>query len=161
MFSIVVAYDQKGGIGKHGTLPWPHNPLDMKRFKELTSNGVIIMGRKTWDSLPNKPLPNRVNIVLSGRIENIEGCQVAPSFKSALALAYTTGRNVFVIGGAQVYAEAILHPDCRVLHVSEMFGDFCCEIKFPVNYLNTMFDCRQVDTHTDHLYKVYVMHSPT
>ena len=65
MIRAILACDEDWGIGKAGTLPWPHNPADLKWFKETTSGGVVAMGKATWDSLPNKPLPNRNNIVIT------------------------------------------------------------------------------------------------
>ena len=64
MINIIVAMTKDQGIGYNNKLPW-YIPDDLKRFKKLTSNSVIVMGRKTWDSLPIKPLPNRINYVLS------------------------------------------------------------------------------------------------
>ena len=69
---LIWAQDYDGGIGKNGQLPW-HIPEDLKNFKKITIDSTIIMGRKTWDSLPFKPLPNRRNIVLSkNTINNVE-----------------------------------------------------------------------------------------
>ena len=68
-FHLIWAQDQNGGIGENGNLPW-HISEDLKNFKFLTLNTTIIMGRKTWDSLPIKPLPKRNNIVLSSAAQN-------------------------------------------------------------------------------------------
>ena len=69
---LIWAQDQNGGIGKDGKLPW-HISEDLQNFKKITSGSPIIMGRKTWESLPFKPLPNRRNIVLSSKqLDNIE-----------------------------------------------------------------------------------------
>ena len=77
---LIWAQDNNGGIGLNGQLPW-HISEDLKNFKKITSNSTIIMGRKTWDSLPKKPLPNRENIVMSS--SNIPN---AISFNSAFKL---------------------------------------------------------------------------
>ena len=61
----ILACDADWGIGKDGNLPWPHNPADLKWFKQSTLNHTVVMGKATWDSLPVKPLPNRVNVVVS------------------------------------------------------------------------------------------------
>ena len=66
---LIWAQDENGGIGKNGKLPW-YISEDLKKFKKITSNSTIIMGRKTWESLPMKPLPNRDNIVLSSTAQN-------------------------------------------------------------------------------------------
>lgn len=93
-------------IGDQNTIPW-HLPEDMKRFKELTTGKTVIMGRKTWDSLPDrfKPLPNRVNIILTRNkdFEAPEGVIVRDNLEDAVAY----DEDVFVIGGEKVYAEAL------------------------------------------------------
>ena len=65
MIRAILACDQDWGIGKDGDLPWPHNPDDLKWFKEQTTGSVVAMGKRTWDSLPTKPLPNRNNVVVT------------------------------------------------------------------------------------------------
>ena len=81
---LIWAQDYDGGIGKNGQLPW-YIPEDLKNFKKITLDSTIIMGRKTWDSLPFKPLPNRRNIVISRNPEiSITGCEVVNSIEKAL-----------------------------------------------------------------------------
>ena len=65
MIKAILAHDAKYGIGKDNDLPWPKNEADMKWFKAMTLNHTVVMGRKTWDSLPFKPLPNRHNIIVT------------------------------------------------------------------------------------------------
>ncbi len=65
MIRAILACDQDWGIGKDGDLPWPHNPADLKWFKESTLDSTVVMGKTTWDSLPVKPLPNRQHIVVA------------------------------------------------------------------------------------------------
>ena len=60
MIKAILAVDEKGGVSKHGSMPWPKNLLDMKWFVENTKNQIVVMGRKTWDSLPIKPLPIKI-----------------------------------------------------------------------------------------------------
>lgn len=130
-FSIIVAIDEKGGIGKHNTLPW-HIPSDLKHFKELTTGGTVIMGRNTWESIPEKfrPLPNRLNIVLTGNLNYMvpEGVKLASSLDGALAVS--EGKT-FVIGGAKVFEDAIRHESCTELIVTKIDGDFNCDAFFP------------------------------
>lgn len=99
--NMIVAAGKDGAIGKNGDLIW-HLPGDLKRFKTLTMGHPVIMGRKTWDSLPKKPLPGRLNIILS-RKENIkqEGVETASSVEEAIALCQ--GESPFIIGGEQIY----------------------------------------------------------
>ena len=74
MIKAILACDENWGIGKAGTLPWLHNPADLKWFKQMTTGSTVVMGRKTWDSLPVKPLPNRKNIVVSSN--RVEGADI-------------------------------------------------------------------------------------
>lgn len=102
MISLVYARSRNGVIGADGGLPW-HIPSDLKRFKETTLGKPIIMGRKTWDSLPRKPLPGRMNIVLTRQAGfEPEGALVADSVEAALALAGDVP-EVCVIGGGEIY----------------------------------------------------------
>jgi dihydrofolate reductase len=106
--SLVVAYARNGVIGRDGDLPW-HLPSDMKHFRELTTGGTVVMGRKTYASIPEKfrPLPRRRNIVLSRNARfRAPGAEVYPSLPAALDAC---GRDCFVIGGGTTYAEALPH----------------------------------------------------
>ena len=75
---LILACDLNGGIGYKNKLPW-YIPLDLKRFKNLTQNGVVVMGRKTWESLPKKPLPKRVNVVVSKTLQPLDEAIVLPN----------------------------------------------------------------------------------
>jgi dihydrofolate reductase len=94
-------------IGRDGGLPW-RLPSDMKHFRELTTGGTVVMGRRTWESIPERfrPLPGRRNIVLSSRGAgaSLDGAEVYGSLESALAAA---GTDAFVIGGGATYAETL------------------------------------------------------
>ncbi|MDD4747261.1 MAG: dihydrofolate reductase [Salinivirgaceae bacterium] len=100
--SIIVAADNQNGIGKENKLPW-HISEDLKNFKKVTSGKSIIMGRKTWESLPFKPLPKRKNIVITSDKNYIaEGATVVTSPKKAVE-ACSENEEVFIIGGAKIY----------------------------------------------------------
>lgn len=110
-------------IGHNGSLPW-HLPEDLAHFKALTSGWPVIMGRKTWDSLPAKfrPLPGRSNIVITRQREwQAEGALRVASLEEALQLAGKTP-EVWVIGGAQIYAQA--EPLATRIEVTEIAHDF-------------------------------------
>jgi dihydrofolate reductase len=106
ILSIIVALGENNEIGKDGKLLC-HLPADLKRFKEITWGHTVIMGRKTFESLPQRPLPNRKNIVLSrNRDLEIEGATVRRTLNSALV--YLLNENeVFIIGGAQIYDQIL------------------------------------------------------
>lgn len=110
MVAIVVAHSANRVIGRDGELPW-HLPTDLARFRELTSGGAVVMGRKTFESLPEayRPLPNRRNIVLSAdpRYE-AEGAEVMPNLEAALEAC---DGECFVIGGGSTYEQALAHTD--------------------------------------------------
>lgn len=116
MISVIVAVAENGTIGDNNTLLW-HITEDMKRFRQLTTGHPVVMGRKTYDSL-GRPLPNRRNVVISRQDLAIEGCEVAHSLEEALAL-FQAEEEVFIIGGAQIYAEAMPVADRFYLTVVE------------------------------------------
>ncbi len=138
-FAIVVAVDADGGVGKGGVIPW-HLPPDLRYFKALTTGpgrqtNAVIMGRKTWRSIPGRfrPLPGRLNVVLSrnpGGLAVPAGVLVAGSLDAALALTADRAQR-FVIGGAQVYAEALARPECDRLAITRLDQGFGCDVVFP------------------------------
>ena len=117
---IIAAIANNRVIGKNGVVPW-HIPEDLARFKQLTTGHTVIMGRKTYDSL-DRPLSNRVNIVISSRV--INGVTSYPSLDFALQ-ALRNKKEVFVIGGGRLFAEALKLADelCLTLVDREVDGD--------------------------------------
>ena len=135
-FSIIVAHDQNNGIGFNDQLPWQLSQ-DMAYFKQTTMgmkpyHNTVIMGRKTWESIPNsfRPLQNRKNIVLTrNKIHKLEeGVEVASTLEDAISVATGT---VFVIGGSMVYENAIHNSACDKLYVTEIQSRFNCDRFFP------------------------------
>ena len=125
MISAIVAVDKDWGIGYQGQL-LEHLPPDMKYFKELTMGNIVIMGRKTWDSLPVKPLPSRTNVVITSKETFYAQCGKgnAPTVYSNLnqiklilnGKIYDQSKEVFVIGGGQIYKELL--PYCDRVYVT-------------------------------------------
>ena len=98
---LIWAQDFNGGIGKDGQLPW-HISEDLKNFKQITLGSTIIMGRKTWDSLPFKPLPKRRNIVLSS--SDISNIEVYHNVENCIKILKKESiSKIFIIGGASIY----------------------------------------------------------
>ncbi len=142
-FDIVVAADEAGGIGKQGQLPW-HLKRDMAHFKRLTQEpptadtvNAVIMGRVTWQSIPEKfrPLPRRINVVISGNaaVPLPDDVIRAKSLDEALATLdrmADVGR-VFVIGGGQIYSQAIVHRDLDTIYLTRVHATFNCDTRFP------------------------------
>ena len=122
--TLVVAIAQNGCIGINNDMPW-HIAEDFAFFKTYTSGKPVVMGRKTWESLPKKPLPNRRNIVISRQADYAAaGAEVVGSLQAALALCADAPETI-VMGGAQIYAEALpLASDLRITEVAlEVYGD--------------------------------------
>ena len=130
MVSLIVAKSENNIIGNKGRIPW-HIPNDLKRFKELTTNNVVIMGRKTFESLPKefRPLPNRVNIILSRDKNHIIDCwMVVDDLKKAIRKA-GSDKEIFIIGGGEIYKEGFKYAD--KIYLTEVDGEFEGDTYFP------------------------------
>jgi dihydrofolate reductase len=126
---LIWAQTRAGVIGAGGTIPW-HIPEDLAHFKSITDGHVVIMGRKTWESLPAdvRPLPGRRNIVVTRNPEwSAPGAGRAESVAEALAL--TDPEEVWVIGGGEIYREAM--PFATVISVTEVSGDYRGDVYAP------------------------------
>ena len=124
--TIIVAKSNNGIIGKDGDLPW-RLPEDLKRFKRLTTGNIVVMGRKTYDSI-GRPLPNRKNIVISRNTSlKIEGVEVEYDLISVLKR--NQEENVYVIGGGQIYVDAL--PFTEKLEVTEVDVELVGDTSFP------------------------------
>ena len=120
---MIYARARNGVIGKQGQLPW-HLPEDLAHFKRTTLGQPVVMGRVTWESLPEKfrPLPGRTNVVVSRQTSfEATGAQVVSSLEAAMAL-FPTNEVVWLIGGAQLYAQAL--PLVSQIVVTEIDADF-------------------------------------
>jgi dihydrofolate reductase len=128
--SIVVAIAENYAIGKNNQLLW-YLPSDLKHFKQITSGHTVIMGRKTYESV-GKPLPNRRNIVLSRQVMHIDGCETASSIDAALALC-ADEKEVFILGGAEIYRQSINITDR--IYLTIVYKEFDGDAFFPeINY---------------------------
>jgi dihydrofolate reductase len=128
---LVYARAANGVIGKAGVLPW-HLPEDLAHFKQVTMGSPVVMGRKTWESLPPRfrPLPGRRNVVVTRNADWIApGADRAASLQDALALV-ADEPQVWVIGGAEIFAQAL--PLAHVLEVTEIERDFEGDVTMPV-----------------------------
>jgi dihydrofolate reductase len=128
MISIIVAVSDDWGIGKNNELLW-HIPGDLRRFKKLTLGKCVIMGKKTWESLPRKPLPGRKNIVLTDKPGECIECSVtAYSISDALSNC-DKDQEVFVIGGGSVYRQFM--PVADRLYITHVHKKAPADIYFP------------------------------
>lgn len=126
--ALIVAVAKNGVIGKGGQLPW-RIPEDLRHFRRLTSGHAVIMGRRTWDEV-GKPLPNRRNLVVT-RTAGLElpGAEVFSSVEEAIARARETDPMPFVIGGAQIYREAM--PLVTRVYLTEIDREVDGDTRFP------------------------------
>ncbi|HXD54045.1 MAG TPA: dihydrofolate reductase [Solirubrobacteraceae bacterium] len=128
MIAIVVAHSSNRVIGRDGGLPW-RLPADMRRFRELTRGSTVLMGRRTFESLPDafRPLPERRNLVLSGDPDyRPSGVEVFSSLDQALDAC---GGDCFVIGGEVTYRDAL--PRCERLYATEIDAELDGDAYFP------------------------------
>jgi dihydrofolate reductase len=147
IISLLVAMDEKRGIGKAGKLPW-HLSSDLKRFRELTMGHHIVVGRKTFESI-GKPLPGRHTIVVT-RDPNFkhEGCLVAGSVQDGIVLARERGETeAFVIGGAEIYAQALDASDR--LYLTQVHAEVDADAFFPEFERTAWIETQHIDHPAD------------
>lgn len=142
-FDIIVAHDKNNGIGRQQDLPWKLKE-DLQRFKKITCQtqdpsliNAVIMGRKTWESLPQsfRPLPQRKNVVLSQTLSTTPHKETLLYGELNQAIESLSQdkhiEKLFVIGGGQLYQQAIHHPQCQNLWVTLIHNTFDCDTFFP------------------------------
>lgn len=147
---LIVACDPKGGIGYNNELPWNNIQGDLPRFKELTKGQVVVMGRKTWESLPVKPLPNRMNfIVTSTPLVGLPNSTLAvPNLAH-----FQEFKDAWVIGGAQLINSSWDMID--EIHLTKTLKTYQCDTFIDLEKITTNFDRRHQEQHTDHTYEIY------
>jgi|TARA_B110000977_G_scaffold149449_1_gene189430 dihydrofolate reductase len=140
----ILAADTDWGIGKDGTMPWPHNSDDLAWFKECTIDSTVIMGRKTWDSLPFKPLPDRQNIIVSRKL-NVDAyynCAIM-GIDILKELGQHSSESTWIIGGAQLLETMI--PFIDEIWISRIDGTYACDTFLPEQLIKKLFRCTNVD----------------
>jgi len=125
--TIIVAIAENYAIGKDNDLLW-HIPGDLKRFKKLTTDHTIIMGRKTYLSLPRRPLPNRRSVIISDVKETFDGVELVSSIKEAISVADKDKEN-FIIGGGMVYSQFL--PLANKIYLTIVHKDYEGDVFFP------------------------------
>ena len=150
LFKLIVACDNKHGIGKDNEIPWKLTK-ELQYFKKITTHSnypislnVVIMGRKTWDSIPAifKPLKDRINIILTKNIEKYESetstmnnvfvCKNIPNCIYLLeSIKNVNKENIFIIGGASIYNETLLNYKCSKIYFTEVYNNYDCDKFFP------------------------------
>ena len=153
MINLIVAFDDKYSIGKDNQIQW-HFPEDLINFKKITSGHVCIMGRATWLSLPDRfrPLPNRTNVVISKEnfsyfektFGNSDSASLGNHDKNnfncfsdiSSALNFYEGKEIFAIGGRNIFKEFISNNFVQKMIVTHVFGDYKGDVKFPIEEWN-------------------------
>jgi len=131
MIIFIAAMTKARVIGKGGELPWKI-PKELENFKRLTTGNTVVMGRKTYESILayiGKPLPNRNNVVISTTMDNQLDIDVCGSVKHGILKAKTYGKDVFVIGGASIYKQAL--PLAEKMYISYIKEDYEGDAYFP------------------------------
>jgi len=139
----ILACDAHWGIGKNNTLPWPKNSEDLEWFKQCTVNGTVVMGRKTWDSLPFKPLRKRHNIVISNTMKASRDVEVITSENLVGKLKSIEDQNVWIIGGASLLTSCIDIVD--ELWLNNVGGDYKCDVFLPKKAITAGFEASTTD----------------
>lgn len=125
----ILAHDAKYGIGKNGGLPWPHSDADMKWFRDCTRGHIVVMGRKTWDSIGHQKLSHRHNIVVSSKSDVGGSPDKIVSGDIRAILSDLEGehpdKSIWVIGGADLYCQAL--PICDHIYITEFSADYECD----------------------------------
>jgi dihydrofolate reductase len=145
---LIVATDPNGGIGYNNKLPWSKIEGDLPRFKELTSGKVIIMGRNTWESLPVKPLPNRINVVVSST--DISGITTINSLPEK---DYMDLSDVWLIGGARLINSS-WHL-IEEVYLTKVSTEYTCDTFIDLSKINREFSCWFKESHNDHTYEIW------
>ena len=148
---LIVACDPNGGIGYNGKLPWDKIQGDLPRFRQLTNNQVVVMGRNTWDSLPKKPLLGRLNFIVSN--SNL----ILPN--GAIQITnlnhFSEFKNAWLIGGAKLINSSWHMID--EVHLTKTFTKYTCDTFFDLVKLEKEFTCDEGNStmFPDHAYQIW------
>ena len=138
MINCIVAVERNQGIGFEGQMPWPRLAGDMQWFREKTTDQIVIMGRKTWESIGSKNLPNRINIVISRNfIEGVDQCFSDTDRALEFCTTFYPHKEIFIIGGSAVYQHYLDIVDR--FYVTEIDSDYKCDTFFDLDYVQETF----------------------
>jgi dihydrofolate reductase len=146
---LIVACDPDGGIGYQNKLPWDRLDGDLANFKKLTTNQVVVMGRNTWESLPKKPLPNRLNFVVSSqKLELPDGSFCIPNLN-----CFKNYRNAWLIGGSDLINSS--WDMITEVYLSRTYTKYTCDKFISLLYLSDNFTCVSVTGTKDYSYEIW------
>lgn len=148
---LILACDPDGGIGYQNRLPWTNIRGDLPRFKRLTDGQTVIMGRNTWDSLPKKPLPGRVNIVVSSRPLEAEHHNVIRS--PGLHFNRPDDVPFWLIGGANLIEQYWKEID--EIHLTKVYDHYTCDTFVDLLYIHSNFVQTFNEVFSDHEYQIW------
>lgn len=148
---LIIACDPEGGIGYQNKLPWSNIQGDLPRFKRLTEGHFVIMGRNTWDSLPKKPLPKRVNFVISSSpLEaEYENVFVVPN----LDFYRPENQEFWIIGGAKLVDSC--WKDINEVHLTRVYDHYTCDTFIDLIYLEANYARTYSEVFPDHKYEIW------
>jgi dihydrofolate reductase len=143
---LILACDPNGGIGYQNTLPWSNIQGDLPRFKRLTEGQLVVMGRNTWDSLPKKPLPNRINIVVTSRPFVQHGVATINKLLNYPDLYW-------LIGGAKLIEQA--WPYINEIHLTRVYDHYACDTFIDLLYIEHNYVRTYSEMFPDHTYEIW------
>lgn len=165
MILVIVATDINHGIAKNNQIPW-HLKKDLTFFKETTSKApknktnVIIMGRKTHEAMGQRVLPNRINIVITSNPDYyVPGVITYPSLEQAVkdAQTYSVVHNIYIIGGQQIYEEALKKLPVEYIYKTVLYNHYDCDRFFPpIDHLFELVSCSVTESEADISYHIEV-----
>jgi len=146
---LIVACDPKGGIGYNNKLPWTNIRGDLPRFKALTDNSVVVMGRNTWESLPKKPLIGRLNFVVTSKTLTLPfGAIQVPNLNH-----FSEYKNAWLIGGAQLINSSWHMID--EIHLTKTINQYTCDSFIDLLYLENNYTMTRSEFNGDHVYQIW------
>lgn len=147
---LIIASDPNGGIGYKNKLPWTNIQGDLPRFKRLTSSGIVVMGRNTWDSLPKKPLPNRLNIVVTSDPNSVKGEGIVVTADCDFS---TATDNYWLIGGAKMVETC--WSFINEVHLTKVYDHYTCDSFINLVRLESEFVRDYCEIFPDHSYEIW------
>lgn len=146
---LIVACDPKGGIGYNNKLPWTNIRGDLPRFKALTDNSIVVMGRNTWESLPKKPLIGRLNFVVTSQALTLPfGAIQVPNLNH-----FSEYKNAWLIGGAQLINSSWNMID--EVHLTKTINQYTCDTFIDLLYLENNYTMIRSEFNGDHVYQIW------
>ena len=148
---LIVACDPRGGIGYQNKLPWAKIQGDLPRFKQLTEGKIVVMGRNTWESLPKKPLPNRINYIVTSDPGSIPICSSV--FPTTIDILKRLDDNACVIGGARLINSSWDYID--TVHLTKTSTEYTCDTFINLIQLIRDYERSDWEQHEDHTYEIW------